>query len=117
LNLTPHECDVWRRDEVRERGKSPRYTWLPPTPDDTALPCFVQPANSRQIDIAARQKNYEITHKVYFPEDPRVLAMDRLKFNGRTLHVQAPAINLVEMDEAWALDVQEIQWEQTQQDS
>ena len=113
-SLMMHTADVLHRHRIDVPGNSAKYDWTS-RPCDKDVDCFVQPASSRAIEIAKIQKNYSISHTVFFNEDPKLLQYDRLHFHGRVFEVQAPAINLCEMDEAWRVDALELQWEQVNQ--
>jgi hypothetical protein len=106
-----HSADLWRRHGIFPQGKSPKWDYSL-KPEDKNLDCFVQPASAKEIEVARVMKNYELDHVVWFAEDYGIKFMDRLIFNGRTLQVQAPPVNLMEMDEAWRADCKEVQWMQ-----
>ena len=105
----PHEVDIYRRNRVDPPGKSPKFDWTV-RDEDTEVPAFVQPASSKAIEIAQRLRNYSISHTVFFEDDPRLKQQDHILYCGRRLQVQAPAVNLMEMDRYWRCDVQEIEW-------
>lgn len=117
LSQMRHRVAFHRREELRQSGKSSRYSWKPPLPNEAAVRCFVQPASANEIELAKLQHNYDLTHTVYFDRDPDLKFMDRIVYNNRVFQVRAKATDDCELNRLWVVDVQETQWQQSQWDS
>ena len=87
---------------------SPAFTW--PTKTAT-LKARIQPASASERDYAS-QLDTEISHVMYFPDDPGVNTRDKIFFGTRAFDVMFKATNTDEVDRLFKLLVQETEQRQ-----
>lgn len=95
--------DIYARVETRGAAGSATYTYPTLTKQ---IRSRIQPATSSQRTIAL-QRDDEITHIMYFPDDPEVDDGDRIVFEGRNFDVTSKATNTDEQGRLWRIEALE----------
>ena len=87
---------------------STAFTW--PTVTAT-LKARIQPASASERDYA-RQRDTEISHVMYFPDDPGIGTRDKIVFDSRTFDVKTKATNTDEQNRLYKVLVLETEQRQ-----
>jgi len=96
-NIFYHEVTIYTRSSTRGTAGSRAFTWT----RGADLACFIQPARSSDITLA-EQRGYQVSHVIYFGQDPGVEGGDYLLYEGtRRFDVQSKPLNQDELDKVW----------------
>lgn len=88
-----HRVTIVRRVEgSTDAVGTPQYTW---TDMEIDVPAEVRPLSGSEL-LAAQQVSASTTHEIVMRYGSDITARDRLTFNGRTLELDAPPINVGE---------------------
>jgi SPP1 family predicted phage head-tail adaptor len=101
-----HRVTVVRRIEgAKDAVGTPTYAW---TDMEIDVPAHVRPLSGSEL-LAAQQVNASTTHEVRMRYGSDITARDRLTFDGRTLEIDAPPINVDERNRELVLRCHELE--------
>lgn len=107
-SLCIHVVDHYTAVKTTGSAGSTAFTW--PTKTAT-LKCRIQPASASELDYA-RKRDTEISHVLYFPDDPGIETRDKLFFGSRAFDVIAKATNTDELNRLYKALVMEVEQRQ-----
>ena len=102
-SLCIHVVDHYTAVKTTGTAGSTAFTW--PTKTAT-LKCRIQPASASELEYA-KKRDTEISHVLYFPDDPGIETRDKIFFGTRAFDVQMKATNTDELNRLYKAGVLE----------
>lgn len=108
-SLMDKRVDIYARVDSTGGAGSQAYTWPKITKTTMAR---LQPSPSQDI-VMALQRDAQISHVIYFADDPSLNDRDQIQFDGRTFDVIGKAINFDEQARLWRAELLETEQRQS----
>jgi hypothetical protein len=93
--------------ETRGAAGSASYSWTEKRSGAKGtVACRIQPARAFDKSLA-KQDGYDISHVLFFSEDPQLLYHDQVWYNGRKFLIEGIPIDVDELGRLWKVSAQE----------
>jgi hypothetical protein len=103
--------EIHPRVETRGAAGSASYSWDDKRASGGDMLARIQPARAFDKNLA-KQDGYDISHVLFFADDPLLQFHDQVWFNRRRFIVQGIAKNIDELDRLWKVEANELEQRQ-----